>query len=239
MITLGVDTSTDSLTVSLIDEKRILANYNLAGALRHSDLLVPAIEKALKKAGAGIKDIGLFSIGIGPGSFTGLRVGVTAMRVLAVALNKPIVGVPTMDAIAHNGFTHLKKAKLLDKNVKICPLLDAKKKQVYACIYSHVGVNIIRETDYLLEPVEDLIKRLRGSVLFLGDGIPMYKEKLLHKRSFKARFLDGRVWLPKASVIAKMALEEYRRGRSDDPYDLVPLYLYARDCQVRKNRQRI
>ncbi len=234
MIVLGVDTSTDSLAVSLMDEKKILANYNSRSTLKHSALLIPMIEKALKKTGAKIKDIDLFSIGIGPGSFTGLRVGVTAMRALAIALNKPLVGVPTIDAIAQNGFMYLKKAKLLDRYAKICPVLDAKKKQVYACIYRHDGVNIIREADYLLEPVERLLERLGDSILFLGDAILLYKEKFLHKKNFQARFVDGRVWLPKASVIARMALEKYKNGKSDNPYDLVPLYLYARDCQVRK-----
>lgn len=236
MITLGVDTSTDSLAVSLIDGKKILADYNSAAALRHSALLVPAIEKALKRAGINIKNIDLFSIGIGPGSFTGLRVGITAVRALAIALDKPLMGVPTMDVIAHNGLMYLRRTKLPNGKVKICPVLDAKRKQVYACIYEHDDVNIIRKTDYLLEPVEKLVKRLKGPVLFLGDAASLYKTELQHKRSLKARFFNGKNWLPKASVVARLALVEYNKGRSDNPYDLVPLYLYARDCQVRKNK---
>ena len=234
MLVLGVNTSTDFLAISLINEKKILANYNSTGRLKHSDLLIPGIEKVLKKSGRKIKDIGLFSVGLGPGSFTGLRIGITAMRALAIALDKPIVGVPTLDAIAHNGFMFLKSRKLLDKYAKICPLLDAKRKQVYACIYGHDGAKITRKTDYLLRPASRLINHLRGSILFLGDAIPLYKEKFLHKKSFKAYFLDGKIWLPKASIIARMALEEYNKGRSDNPYDLVPLYLYARDCQVKR-----
>jgi len=234
MLILGVDTSTDSLTVSLINEKKILTSYNSAGALKHSALLIPTIEKALKKIGAGIEDIELYSVGIGPGSFTGLRVGVTAMRALAIALNKPIVGVPTMDAIAHNGLAYLKRKKMLDfSRLKICPVLDAKKKQVYSCVYKHNGNKVIKESDYLLEPVELLVKRLKGHILFLGDAIPLYKERLLNKKTFEADFLEGRKWLPEGSVIAKIGLRDYQKGKSDNPYDLVPMYLYARDCQVR------
>ncbi len=234
MLVLGIDTSTSSLTVSLINEKKILASFNSIGTLKHSALLIPTIEKALKKAGSKIEDISLFSIGIGPGSFTGLRVGVTSMRALAIALDKPIVGIPTMDAIAYNGLAFLKKEKTLDGHMGICPILDAKKNQVYACIYSHDGVNIIRETDYLLEPIDMLLKRLKGSILFLGDAIPLYKKELSHYKNFKARFLNDRKWLPKASVIARMGLKQYQTGKSENPFDLVPLYLYARDCQVRK-----
>ena len=105
---------------------------------------------------------------------------------------------------------------------------------MYACIYGHDGANIVRRTDYLLEPAGALAGRLRGEVLFLGDGIDLYRDEFLHKKRFRARFLDGKKWLPKASVIARMALERYRKGKVDDPYDLVPLYLYARDCNVRK-----
>ncbi|MBL7070809.1 MAG: tRNA (adenosine(37)-N6)-threonylcarbamoyltransferase complex dimerization subunit type 1 TsaB [Candidatus Omnitrophica bacterium] len=234
MLILAADTSTDSLSVSIIDEEKVRTRYDLRGILRHSSLLMPTIKRALKKIGADISEIDLFSVGLGPGSFTGLRVGVTAIRALAIATDRPIIGVPTLDVIAHNGAAYLKKKKQPVKRVKVCPILDAKKKQVYSCIYSYNGDKIKRESGYLLEPVDALIKRLRGEVLFLGDGIPIYKEQLLRKKSLKADFLDAKKWFPKAAVIAKTALAEYRKGKRDDPYDLVPMYLYARDCNVRK-----
>lgn len=237
MLILGVDTSTVSLTVSLINEKKILVDYNSKAKLKHSAILIPTIQKAVKKINARIDDIDLFSVGLGPGSFTGLKVGVTAMRALAIALNKPIVAIPTMDAIAHNGFTYLKREKLLEKFTGICPILDAKRKQVYACIYKHDSAKIIRETDYILEPVEMLVKRLRGNILFLGDAIPLYKEKLSNKKAYKSIFLDDRIWFPKGSVIAKMAFNEYQRGRADNPYSLLPMYLYPSDCNVRYNEK--
>lgn len=236
MLILGVDTSTDSLSVGLINEKKILIEYNSVGTLEHSSLLIPTIQKALKKINAEIGDIDLYSIGIGPGSFTGLRVGITAIRALAIALDKPLIGIPTMDAIAHSGFTYFKRAKLLKAFERICPILDAKKNQVYACIYRHNGAKITKETDYLLEPLEAVARRLNGNILFLGDAAPLYKERLLQKKSFKANFIDGRKWLPKASTIAKLAFIEYQGGRSDNPYDLAPLYLYPGDCNVRYDR---
>jgi len=234
MIILGVDTSTDSLSVSLLSEERKLAEYDLPGILRHSSLLVPTIEKALKKAKLKVGDISLYAVGLGPGSFTGLRVGVTAMRALAIATGKPIIGVPTLDVIAHNGLMHLKRKKGRGRGIKVCPVLDAKKNQVYSCIYSCNGDKIIKDSDYLLEPAPALIKRLRGEVLFLGDGIPLYREQLLSKKTLKADFFDLKRWFPRASVVAETALRKFRRGRRDKPYDLVPMYLYARDCNVRK-----
>lgn len=239
MITLGVDTSTEFLTVSVISGDKRLADYNAVGRLSHSALLVPTIQKALRMAGRKLKDVGLFAVGIGPGSFTGLRVGVTAMRVFSIALNRPIIGVPTLDAIAYNGCQYfVKRAKIGDSGScpAFCPVVDAKKGQVYACIYSVNGDKLVRESDYLLEPVERLVKRLKGDVLFLGDGIAIYKDKLLSKKTLKAKFIDDndKRWFPKAIVIAKLGIDMFNNGKHDDPYDLEPLYLYARDCNVKK-----
>ena len=241
MLILGIDTSTEFLSVALINKKKVLASYDSVGKLNHSALLIPTIKKSLAKARKKAKDITLFSIGIGPGSFTGLRVGVTAVRALAIALNKPIIGVPTMDAIAYNGYQYLLGSDPDHRSLhnegltpKICPVIDAKKNQVYACIYRITGDKIIKESKYLLEPAEELIKRLTGEVLFLGDGLALYKDKLSSKHGVKAEFLEGKRWFPKASVIAKMGLEKFSKGKSDNPYDLEPMYLYARDCNVRK-----
>lgn len=234
MKVLGVDTSTESLAVGLIDEKNLLADYHAIGTLKHSALLIPTIKKALSKCKIKIDDIDLFSVGIGPGSFTGLRVGLATVRALAIALGKPLIGVPTMDAIAHNGHVYLKRRKSDKLDTRICPILDAKKKQVYACIYRQAGGKLKRKSKYLLCPIEDLLKLLKEPVLFLGDAIPLYKKQLLNKRTLKACFLEGRRWLPKGNVIARIGLEKFRKGYSDNPYDLVPLYLYGKYCNVRK-----
>ena len=234
MKVLGVDTSTESLTVSLIDKNKSPVGYHAIGPLKHSALLIPTIKKALNKSKIKIDDIDLFSVGIGPGSFTGLRVGVATVRALAIALRKPLIGIPTMDAIADNGYMYLKRIKPHKLDIKICPILDAKKKQVYACIYSQTGGKLRRKSKYLLEPIEDLLKRLKGPVLFLGDAIPLYKKQLLNKQTLKACFLENGRWLPKGDVVARIGLEKFRKGYSDNPYDLVPLYLYGKYCSVRK-----
>ncbi|MFH0840332.1 MAG: tRNA (adenosine(37)-N6)-threonylcarbamoyltransferase complex dimerization subunit type 1 TsaB [Candidatus Omnitrophota bacterium] len=235
MIVLGVDTSTEFLTVSVIKNDKALADYNAIGRLSHSSLLVPTIQKALKKARKKLKDVDLFAVGMGPGSFTGLRIGVTAMRGFSIALGKPIIGVPTLDAIACNVLVSGPDSRSLhNEGLTLVPILDAKKSQVYASIYSIDGDRLVRNSNYLLEPVERLMKRLEGDVIFLGDGIAIYKDKLLSKKTLKAKFIDDNRWFPKASVITKLGLEMFKSGKHDDPYDLEPLYLYARDCNVRK-----
>jgi len=235
MIVLGVDTSSESLMVSLIDDKRILANCNSIGTLKHSSLLFPAIQKSLKKIKAAPDDIDLLAVGLGPGSFTGLRVGITSMRGLAIALNKPIIGVPTMDAIAENGFYCLRRGGLLDRINKVCVILDAKKSQVYACSYAWDGMKIARVTGYLLEPIDKLSKKLRGKILFIGNGVDIYKDALLGLKRVEASFGGKASWIPKASTIARIGLEDFMKGKTDNPYKLVPMYLYGHDCNVKRN----
>ena len=123
---LAIDTSTDYLSLAVLDNGKVLAKFHQKTSMRHSILLVPTIDKMLKRARLKVKDIDCFAISIGPGSFTGLRIGVTVIKGLAYALKKPVVAVPTLDVIAWNA-----------QNFKgmICPVLDARKNKVYACIY--------------------------------------------------------------------------------------------------------
>ena len=160
MIVLGINTSTEFLTVSVTGDGKTLADYNAVGRLSHSALLVPTIKKALAKAKKRLKDIGLFAVGTGPGSFTGLRVGVTTMRAFSIALHKPIIGVPTMDAIAYNALGSDPGHRSLH-NEGLTPILDAKKSQAYACIYGLDGDKLVRKSDYLLEPVESRLCFIR------------------------------------------------------------------------------
>jgi len=236
MITLGADTSTRSLTVALVEENKTLAEYNSRADSMHSSLLIPTVAKALKKSRSKISDIGLFSVGIGPGSFTGLRVGLASIRAMAIALGRPVAGVPTMDAVAYNGLAYLKRKGIIEVCPNICPVIDARKGQVYYCVYSHKKGDMIRKTDYLLGPADALAGRLRASALFLGDGAAVYKDRLSRPGRSRAYFLEGNGWLPRASVIARMGIKRYEDTGGEDPYGLLPLYLYARDCNVKRGR---
>jgi len=146
---LAIDTSTNYLNLAVTDGDRVIAKFHKKADMSHSSLLIPMIDKVLKKARLKLKDIDGFSISIGPGSFTGLRIGVTTVKGLAYAMKKPIVTVPTLDAIADNAkeFAGL-----------VCPVLDAKKNKVYACLYRSDGEKLKRASKYLLLGITDLIK---------------------------------------------------------------------------------
>lgn len=207
MIILAIDTSTDYLSLAIMKDGKIIGRFHRKCAMRHSSTLVPTIDKLLKKSHLKIKDIGCFVLSIGPGSFTGLRIGAATVKGLAYALKKPVVVVPTLDVIARNV-----------KNFRgsICPVLDARKNKVYACIYRSDGKAIKRITPYLLLPMEELRKKLAGydNIYMLGD------------------IVESGDWHPRAEKCAELSLSLIRKKRFTKPEDLEPLYLYSRECDI-------
>lgn len=217
---LAIDTSTDYLSLAIAGNGKLLAEFHKKADRRHSILLVPMIDKLLKKAGLKIKEIGCFAISVGPGSFTGLRIGVTVVKGLAYSLKKKIVAVPTLDAIADNAKSF--------KGV-ICPVLDARKNKVYACLYKSDGKTVKKISKHLLLPLTELFERLSKyeKVVFLGDVIenrPVFAFGRQTKQCFG--------WHPKAEVVARLGAEYYRDKKFVKPEDLEPLYLYSRECDI-------
>jgi tRNA threonylcarbamoyladenosine biosynthesis protein TsaB len=212
---LALDTSTDHLTLAVLEGEKVLGHFHKKIDRNHSKLLVPEIGKLLKKTRLKIKDIDAFCIGVGPGSFTGLRIGVTVVKGLSYSLDKPIIAVPTFDAIAQNakGFEGI-----------ICPVLDARKNKVYACLYRSDAKGIKRISKYLLLPAKELMENLDryDKVLLLGDGVGLLGKTV--ENGFK--------WHPRAEAIGKLALEMLKKKKFTTAEDLEPMYLYSRECDV-------
>jgi len=212
---LSIDTSTDYLSVAITDGAKVLARYHKPSHRNHSRLLIPTISNLVKKSGLKLNDIGGFCVSIGPGSFTGLRIGVVTVKGLAYALNKPIVAVPTLDIIARSakGFKGI-----------VCPVLDAKKSKVYACLYKSDGAAYKKISKYLLVPAESLLKMISkyDKVLFLGDGVKLVggEDKI-------------KSWYPRADVAASLAIESFKKKRFVSPEKLEPMYIYSRECDIK------
>jgi tRNA threonylcarbamoyladenosine biosynthesis protein TsaB len=223
MIILAIDTSTDYLSLAILKDGRVIAKSHKRAHRRHSILLVPAIEKLIKKAKLNIGKIDCFAVSIGPGSFTGLRIGVTVVKGLAYALKKRIVAVPTFDVIADNAKSF--------KGV-ICPVLDARKNKVYACLYKSDGKTIKKISNYLLLPLEELMKKISkyDKVLFLGDLIPGPGPGI--NSGPRPRNWFGKDWHPKAETVARLGAEYYKEKKFVKAEDLEPLYLYSHECDI-------
>ena len=211
---LSIDTSTDYLSVAITDGAKVLARYHKPSHRNHSRLLIPTISGLVGKLRSGFKGIDGICVSVGPGSFTGLRIGVVTVKGLAYASGKPIVAVPTLDVIARNakGFKGI-----------VCPVLDAKKNKVYACLYRSDGIAFKKISKYLLIAVESLLKITEkyDKVLFLGDGVKLIgrKEKI-------------KSWHPRADAAAGLAAEDFRKKRFISPKKLEPMYIYSRECDI-------
>ena len=213
---LAIDTSTDYLSVAIHNEDGLIAERNFRSPMKHSSCLMPLIVESLALADLSIEAIDGFAVSLGPGSFTGLRVGVATMKGLVFATGKPIVGVPTLDVLAEN---------ITETAYHILPVLDAKREQVYASIYRYSGKKLKRLTDYLVIGIDDLLKKVRAKTIFLGDGLFDYRDVIREKKKDLAIFAPRDLWFTKASVVAKYGLERLKAGKVERAYDLTPLYL--------------
>jgi len=220
---LAIETSTRNSSIAISDGDTILAEWKSIDRLSASRDLVPNIDAALKRVGWILGDIDSFAISIGPGSFTGLRVGVAILKGLNLVTETPIVAVPTLDVIAQNAG---------ETNLPICVIVDAKKKNLYSSLYRRKGSGIIRDWEYTLLSPEELVKRCAGETFFLGDGIGQYGEHI-KKTLSGARLADEALWYPDVKNVARLGLEKGEKGEFTEPDKLAPLYIYSEECNVR------
>ena len=223
MLVLGIDTTTPIGSVGLIREDEVVAEYVLNVIETHSARLMPALDDMLRRTSVEISEIEAIAVTRGPGSFTGVRVGVATAKGLAFALKRPIVGVTSLDVLAFN---------LRFYNGIICPMLDARRGEVYAAIYRG-GNELERISDYLCCSVEEVLDLIDGPVLFSGGGARRYRETIEGRLGERASFADHVFDLPRGSVVAMLGLERLRRDESDDLFGFVPLYLRRPEAEVK------
>ncbi len=244
---LAFDTSSKFLSVAVLDEEELLSNFHKDIGMNHSSQLIPTIDKALKRAHLELKNIDAIALSIGPGSFTGLRIGVSTAKALTLVTGIPVTGVATLDVIAYNYVntdlsSEAKHDKYLakednhrlktDDHRYLAPLLDAKKNKVYSAIYESDLGDIRRISDYLLLDVDSLLEKLKGPTLFFGDGLSLYGEYMA-KNCPLVKFSKNTNWYPRAEIVGKLGLERIRKGYREDIDKLVPMYLHPKECNVR------
>ncbi|MBF0485312.1 MAG: tRNA (adenosine(37)-N6)-threonylcarbamoyltransferase complex dimerization subunit type 1 TsaB [Candidatus Omnitrophica bacterium] len=228
---LAVDTSTKHLSLALTDDNKSLAVMNLRPKKDLSLSITLDIERLFKKANVFLKDIDGFVIGQGPGSFTSLRVGFSMMKAFIMVTEKPVVGVPSLDAIAMNV-----RSK---KNARICVIVDARRNLLYSCLYEKKDTELTRWSEYLLKPLADIFHALEGEIIFTGDGVSLYRDVIIETSKasngrFTAFFENEKHWLPQARELAHLGARRLLKGDFDKIETLAPMYLYPEDCQISK-----
>lgn len=212
---LGIDTSTPIGSVGLIDGERFVAEHTLSIVKAHSSRLMPAIDQILKWADLTAHDLDACAVGIGPGSFTGIRIGVGTVKSLCYALKKPIIGVSTLEAIAYN-------LRYTDK--LICPILDARKDEVYGAVFRG-GQSLVRQSNDLCVPIETLLSKIDDAAIFVGDGLQRYAPVVKEQFGDDVPLADPIFNVPRGASIARIGYNHLLNGRSDDYFSLTPNYV--------------
>ncbi|MEK6599673.1 MAG: tRNA (adenosine(37)-N6)-threonylcarbamoyltransferase complex dimerization subunit type 1 TsaB [Deltaproteobacteria bacterium] len=215
---LAIDTSTASGSIALLDDDQIIAELTTCTQKTHVERLLPLIKTLLSSINTKIEDVDGFALTIGPGSFTGLRIGLAAIKGLAWSLNKPVVGVSTLEALAMN-------IPYSDK--PICPILDARKKEVYAGIYKvdgHWPISVM--PDLAISP-EALVEKIKEPTIFIGDGIKIISElkSEIANRKSQIVFAPSHLWSIKALNIGLLAWKRFKKGDAGVPEKINLNYL--------------
>ena len=218
MRVLAVETSSLAGGVALLDDERLVAEYLLDVSVTHSERLMAAIDRVLTDARWSARELGGLAVAVGPGSFTGLRIAMSTVKGLGLALRLPIAAVPTLDAMA---------AALPWAALPVCPVLDARKGEVYASLYRWRGDAMRREWEYLALSPGALAERLTEPVIVAGDGAPVI-------RSPHARLLPPPRRLPSPACVGLLGLERLRRGETVVAAALAPLYLRPSEAELKR-----
>ena len=230
MLILGIETSTKTGSVAIVSEEGVVAQYSLNIEVTHSERLMSTVDRVLKDTGVIMSQFDGFAVAVGPGSFTGLRIGIAAVKGLALATGKPVSAVPTLLALAWN---------LPYAAYPVCPLLDARKNEVYAALYKFEGDACVQVMPETTIPLPDLAGKLSGDILFTGEAAQLYRREIEKQLGARARFAPRATALPSAAVVAELGLESLKSGARMDADSLTPLYIRRPEAEVAwEKRQR-
>lgn len=221
MKTLALDTSTKYLSLALYEDDKCMIEYHEEAGIKHSEVLAPEVQNILDSVGWTIRDIDLIAAGIGPGSFTGLRIGIATVKGFAAVCKSKVVGVPTMDAIVRN----VQK----EHGSLIAVMLDARKDKIYLCLYDLSREEPARISDYELITVSEFVDRTDYKCFCIGDAVEKYKEQLDVNPLIE---YDAKYdWYPHAENIGIIGIRSSSKS-TDTPDELEPMYLHAKECQI-------
>jgi tRNA threonylcarbamoyladenosine biosynthesis protein TsaB len=232
---LAIDTSTSVTAVAVTEGARVLAEDHAPSHERHGNVILPRVQAVLAAASLQLADIDLLAVGVGPGSFTGLRVGLATVKGLAFALQKPLRGVSSLEVIASAALEHAQQAAVL---------IDAFKNEVYAGVFQRVASSPSGEVEarvalFHAPPAEAAARVLEqldptASAIVCGDGIRRYETEIQTVLRAEARVvlaaqeLDG----PRGRFVARLALRDFARSGASDLAALEPAYVRGSDAKL-------
>ena len=224
-LVLGIETSSRLVGVALLRDGEILSSVERLTAMPRADDLRQIVEQVLGDAHATLANLTGLAVSIGPGSFTGLRIGVSFVKGLAMGHRVPVVGIPTLDVIAQNGW---------GQRGIITVLLDARQSQVYAANFQWRGARCRRLGPDQLGTIAALRALLTRGTLLVGDGARVYAAAIRRQLKRSPVVAPQELWWPRAATVARLGAAALARGRRADPITLMPRYLYPSDCTIKR-----
>jgi tRNA threonylcarbamoyl adenosine modification protein YeaZ len=226
---LVLDSSGMVASVAVMEDDVLIGEYTINHKKTHSQTLLPMLDEVVTMTETELKDMDAIAIAKGPGSFTGLRIGSATAKGLGLALEKPIVAVPTVDAIAYN---------LYRTEGYICPIIDARRNNVYTGLYCWEDgeFQVIKEQcAQSIEETIELVNTFESPVIFLGDGVPVYKEIILEKANVPVSFAPAHLNRQRAAAVGSLAMVYYEQGKIETAAEHEPDYL--KKSQAERERE--
>ena len=224
---IGVDTAAKGCSVAIVENESLLSEVTKVSSHTHAIHLMGMIHEALDMSGVGLDDLDGFAVTHGPGSFTGLRIGISTVKGLASALGKPAVGVSSLQILA---------MQLVPCSCLICPVLDARKNEVYFSKYRYEHDVIIQETDTQVMTPDKAVSGIKEPCIFVGDGAVLYKDKIEQIVGEFATFSPSFYSVIKASTVAALGIEKLKRKKNHDAGSLLPYYLRSSDAEKKTGK---
>jgi tRNA threonylcarbamoyladenosine biosynthesis protein TsaB len=226
---LAIDTSTMLGGIAIMDESLLIAESRFNVRSTHSERLMTEIEHCLKQSGVKISDIDIFAVAAGPGSFTGLRIGLSTVKGFSYATGKPIVSVPSFEALAWN---------FPCSKYPVCTMFDARKKEVYAALFKWGEENFTRLINERAAKPEDFAcDMLRiahdDKFIFAGEGAALYRDKIIEVIGGKAIFASPEKTVPSPANVAVLGFKKAKAGDFSEPITLIPMYIRKSEAETK------
>lgn len=225
---LGIESSSLVASVAIVEDETTMAEYTVNFKKTHSQTLLPMIDEMVKLLEIDLSTVDAIAVSGGPGSFTGLRIGSATAKGLGLALHKPLIHVPTLDATAYN---------LYGTEALICPIIDARRNQVYTGIYRfRESFEIVHGQDAMdIDGLIGILNSMGEPVIFLGDGVPVFRSRIEETLTVRALFAPAHVNRQRASAVAAMGAVYFKEGKTETAMEHKPDYL--RKSQAERERE--
>ena len=248
---LAVDTATKSCSVAVTENETVLGEITKISEQTHSKHLLEMVHTVIREAGLILSDLDGFAVTRGPGSFTGLRIGISSIKGLALAVNKPVVGISSLLALAQQARAfeqqmptpaqqehtpaqpeHDLKQQISPTSHLVCPLIDARKGEVYVSLYRCDADALTSEHEERVLAPQEALQNIDSSCMFVGSGAVLYRDIITDQLGDVASFAPDDRHIIQASTVARLGLEQFKSGEDGEVADLVPYYIRKSDAEL-------